>query len=109
MPEQQPTTQTMKAAEVRANWSQVVDRVFRGQARVVVERSGIPVAAVVSAHDLERLRRLDDERARDIAVLDRFAQAFKDVPAEELEREVSQAIAAVRSERRKEQQTANRV
>jgi len=100
MLEQQPTTQTMKAAEVRANWSQVVDRVFRGQARVVVERSGIPVAAVVSAQDLERLNQMDAQRAARFRALDAMRDAFADVPPEELEHEVARALSEVRQRRR---------
>ena len=37
------------------------NRVCRHETRVIVEKSGIPVAAIVSAEDLERLRWLDEE------------------------------------------------
>ena len=40
-------TQVMKASEARAQWSQLLNKVFRSQTRVVVEKSGIPVAAVI--------------------------------------------------------------
>src|SRR5216684_1545697 len=62
MREPEPTTQTMKASQARQEWSQILNRVFRKQTRVLVEKSGIPVAAIVSADDLERLDRLDAER-----------------------------------------------
>ena len=45
MPEREPMTQTLKASEARAQWSQLLNKVFRRQARVIVEKSGIPVAA----------------------------------------------------------------
>jgi hypothetical protein len=35
--------------------------VFRGQARVLVEKSSIPIAAIISAADFERLIRLEAE------------------------------------------------
>ena len=38
----------------------------------------------------------------DIAVLDEIAEAFADVPLEELEREVDKAVAEVRAEMRRE-------
>ncbi len=68
-----------------------------------MEKSGIPVAGIVSADDLRRLDRLDRERAERFKVLEEFGEAFKDVPAEELEREVARALAEVRAERRAQQ------
>src|SRR5262245_55103002 len=58
-----PMTETMKASDARQQFSDVLNRVYRHEARVVVERSGIPVAAIVSAEDLARLRQYDEERA----------------------------------------------
>jgi prevent-host-death family protein len=95
-----PTTQTMNATDVRQHWSQTLNQVARRQTRVLVEKAGIPVAAIVSADDLERLRRYDAERAADFAVIDRLRAAFQDVPDEELEREVTKAVAEARAERR---------
>ena len=40
------------------------------------------------------------ERNRDFEVLDRMADAFKDVPFEEIEREAAKALAEVRAGRR---------
>jgi hypothetical protein len=57
-----------------------------------VEKSGIPVAAIVSADDLERLTRLETERAEHFTALDRIREAFSDVPDEELAAEVASAV-----------------
>jgi prevent-host-death family protein len=99
MPEQ-PTTQTMKISEVKQQLNRLVNQVYRCETRVMVEKSGIPVAGIVSAEDLRRLDRLDRERAERFKVLEEFGEAFKDVPAEELEQEVARALAEVRVERR---------
>jgi prevent-host-death family protein len=99
MPEQ-PTTQTMKISEVKQQLNRLVNQVYRCETRVMVEKSGIPVAGIVSAEDLRRLDRLDRERAERFKVLEEFGEAFKDVPAEELEQEVARALAEVRAERR---------
>lgn len=93
-------TQVMKASEVRAQWSQLLNKVFRNQTRVVVEKSGIPVAAVISAEDLGRFTRLEEQRAQRFKVLDRIGEAFKNVPEKEIEREVKKAISQVRAEKR---------
>ena len=103
MREQQPMTQTMKASEARLHFSQLLNRVYRKEARVLVEKSGIPVAAIVSADDLTRLNRLDEERERDRQALAAIGEHFTDVPVEELEREVGKALRAVRAENRKPQ------
>ena len=99
MPEQ-PTTQTMKISEVKQQLNRLVNQVYRRETRVMVEKSGIPVAGIVSAEDLRRLDQLDRERAERFKVLEEFGEAFKDVPVEELEREVARALAEVRAERR---------
>ena len=102
----EPMTQTIKASEAREQWSSLLNQVYRGETRIVVERSGIPVAAIVSTADLERLRRFDEARKRDTAILDELQAAFKDAPAEEIEREIAKALAEVRSELRAGEQPA---
>ena len=97
---EQPTTQTMKISEVKQQFNRLVNQVYRRETRVMVEKSGIPVAGIVSAEDLRRLDRLDRERAERFKVLEEFGEAFKDVPVDELEREVARALAEVRAERR---------
>lgn len=92
-------TQTMKASEVRKEWSQLLNSVFKDQTRVVVEKSGIPVAAVISAEDLERLTKLEKQRAERFKVLDEIGEAFKDVPQEKLFSEVTNAISQVREDK----------
>ncbi len=105
MREQEPMTQTMKATEARAQWSKLLNDVFRHNARVIVEKSGIPVAAIISAQDLERFNRLEAERAKDFTILDEIGQAFKDESPEEIERQVAKALTEVREENR--QRAAN--
>ena len=109
MGERQPMTQTIKASEARQHWSELLNKVFRKETRVIVEKSGIPVAAIVSAEDLKRLTRFDQERQERFKALDEIGEAFKDVPPEKLEQEVTRAINAVREETRKrEQQTSQK-
>jgi hypothetical protein len=73
---------------------------------VLVEKSGIPVAAIISAEDFKRLALLEAERNNDFAILDEMREAFKDVPGEEIEREVARAINQVRKENRARQSPA---
>lgn len=100
-------TQIMKASDVRAQWSQLLNKVFRNQTRVVVEKSGIPVAAVISAEDLQRFAQMEEQRARRFKVLDRIGEVFKDVPEKEIEKEVKKAISQVRAEKRQTPKTSD--
>jgi prevent-host-death family protein len=99
MREQEPLTQTIKASQARQAWSHLLEQVFRRETRVVVEQDGIPVAAIVSTQDLERLQQLEQQRQRDLATLRASQARFQDEPADEVERQLAQALAEVRAER----------
>lgn len=92
-------TQTLKASDVRSNWSQLLNQVFRGKTEVIVEKSGIPVAAIVSAQDYQKLQQIKQARERDFVVIDRMRAAFRDQTDEEIEKNVSKAVREVRKER----------
>ncbi len=107
MRERSPMTQTIKASDVRQQWSEILNKVFRKETQVIVEKSGIPVAAIISTDDLERLTRYDKERRERFKALEETWDAFKDVPPEEIEAEVAKALEQVRAEnRRNEEQRA---
>lgn len=101
-----PKTETMKISDVKRGLGALVDRVSRRETRVLVEYDGAPVAALVSARDLERLERLDRERAEHVEALYEFAAGFADQTPEEIERETAKAIAEVRAERWGEREQA---
>src|SRR5437763_7916366 len=76
MAEREPLTQSINVTEARQKWSQPLNKVFRRQTRVIVEKSGIPVAAIISAQDLERFNRLEAQRAERFKVFGEVGQAF---------------------------------
>jgi len=98
----QASIETINASEARQQFSSLLNRVFRERNRVVIEKSGIPVAVLVSTEDFEQLQRLDEEKARRFALLEEFRRPFEGVPADEIEREVEKALAEVRAEMRAE-------
>ncbi|CAN5677608.1 hypothetical protein BH23CHL4_BH23CHL4_26900 [soil metagenome] len=106
MPYQEPQTETLKISVVRGQLNTLVNRVYRNETRVLVEKSGIPVAAMISIDDLNKLLRIERQRAEDFAIIDDMRVAFKDVPQEEIEREAEQAVAEVRAEIRAEREQA---
>lgn len=99
-------TQTVKATEARQQWSRLLNQVFRKERRLLVEKDGIPVAAIVSTDDLRDLQRLQEQREAGLAVLQRSWSAFTDVNPETVEQDAAAAVAAARQKRRAKQTTA---
>lgn len=98
---QVPSETTMKLTDAKQQLSRVVNRVARGETRVVIEKSGLPVAAIISAEEYRRFTARDEaERQKLQDALVRFSQAFDDIPEEELARELARAQARARAELR---------
>ncbi len=95
-----PTLETKTVSEARRTFSETLNRIYRGETRVMIEKNGIPVGVLVSPRDLadieEMQRRRDDLRA----ALKKTRAAFDDVPVEEIDREVEKAIEEVEVQRR---------
>ena len=102
---QERATKTVKISALKNSLSRVVNAVSHDEARVLIEKNGVPVAAIVSVSDLRRLVDIDRaNREREVedpfAVIDRAREAFKDVPPEEIEQETDRIIARIRAENR---------
>ena len=98
--ETRPIETHMKLTDTKQRLSEVVNRVAQGESRVVIEKSGLPVAAIISADEYERFVRYDNGWRARTAAIARFSDAFADVPLDELEAEVDRAVADVRAQRR---------
>lgn len=84
------------AREARNNFADLLGRVGYGGEVVVVERSGKPLVAMVPVDVYERWVAEREER---FGVIDRVRSQTPDVPEAEVERDVDEAIDAVRSSR----------
>lgn len=80
--------------EARNNLSDLLGNVHYGNQIVIIERSGKPMVAVIPVAMYEQLVA---EREARFQVLDRIRSRLPDLPAEEVERDVTEAITAVRS------------
>ncbi len=94
-----PTMESINTTEARQHFAEIVNQVYRRERRYVIEKSGIPVAAVVSVDDARRLDRLDERRRQALAALDAVRESFRDVPQEEFDRQSALALREVRAER----------
>lgn len=96
----QRTTETMSASETRKRFAETLNRVRETDTRIVVEKSGIPVAAVVP---LDVLRDAEERERRRQEAIDSLRQAqtgFADVSEEEAEREIAKALDEIKQEQR---------
>ena len=98
----EPVTETMKISDVRSNINSLVNEVYRHEKRVIIEKSGIPVAAVVSLEDIRKLDQLQKNREEMFKVIDEMRAAFAGVPPEEIEQMADRTVAEARAELRAE-------
>jgi antitoxin (DNA-binding transcriptional repressor) of toxin-antitoxin stability system len=98
MRERDTMTQIFNVTEARKHWSELLNTVFRNRTRVIVEKSGIPVAAIVSPQDLEHLKQYEAEEARAWAVVDTIRTRNADRDPDQVLREVTEEVEAVRQE-----------
>lgn len=106
MAKQSMPIETLKFTDARQNLSQIVNRVARRETRVLIEKSGVPVVAIVPADDLRRLDQLEARREEQFEAMREISRAFADVPLDELEEHVARALAEARAELRAERETA---
>lgn len=86
-------TRTIDISEIDATLSSLANEITQAKTRVLIQESGTPVAALVSLDDVRRLEQLDREWEEGTKALERFSQAFADVPGEELEARIAEIIA----------------
>lgn len=89
----------MGAREARNRFADLIGQVHYGGQSVIIERSGKPMAAIMSVELFERLM---SQRERDFAIIDRIRADAPDVLPEEVEQDVTEAVAAVRAGKRTE-------
>lgn len=87
-----PSIETLNITTARSQLSELVNRVFSRQTRVIIEKSGIPVAAIVSAEDAARLEEYERQRQEDFGFFETIQEKFAAVPVDEHEREVANAV-----------------
>lgn len=91
-------TESLKFAEARSKLSSILDRVFQQEVRIRLYKGNTPVAAIISAKDLDRLEAYELRRAQAFERMERISEAFRDVDPEELQMRIDEAVAQVRAE-----------
>lgn len=84
------------AVEARVHLGEIMKRSFKKGERFIVEKAGIPMIAILSAVEYARFIQ---EREEQFKVFDKIRSKVPDIPAEEVEKDVSKAIQAIREKR----------
>lgn len=87
---------TIPAVTARVHLGDIMKRAFRNREHFIVEKSGLPMVAILNANEYFELVQ---EREARFAVLDRIKIRIPEVAPEEIERNVQAAVQAVRGRR----------
>ena len=88
---------TVPALEARTQFGRILKDVQGGRVRVLVEKSGVPMAGIISAQEF---RQLITEREARFEVVDRVRRRLPSIPEREVQRDVREALKQVRRRRR---------
>ena len=91
-------TKTINALKARKNLGQMLEEVYYKGDQYVIERAGRPMAAVVPVWQLEERQK---RRERLFAMIDEVQKRNRSVKPEVIEREVREAVRAVRAKARR--------
>lgn len=95
-----PAVETMPITAVKSRLNSLVNAIYRNKMRILVEKSGIPVAGIVPIEDMRRLARLDELDQEAGEILEAMRSPFDGVPAEEIDQQTKRIIAENREEDR---------
>ncbi len=95
-----PAIEAKIVSETRRTFSETLNRVSHGEIRVMIEKNGIPVGAIVSSADVERLRELDERAERAVKAFERIQAECADTPEYELAQALAEANETRRQRRR---------
>jgi prevent-host-death family protein len=86
----------ISAVEARVHFGEIMKSSFKKGERFLVEKTGIPMVAIVSA---DEYRRFIQEREEQLKVFDRIKSRLPDVTQKQVKVDVDKAIQAVRRKR----------
>ena len=90
-----PAPRRMSAREARANFGDLLGRVYYTKEPVIIEKKGRPFAVVISPEDYEAFAR---DREQAFAVIDRIRERNRSQGPTEVERDVTAVVETVRQE-----------
>ena len=92
------------AFEARRKFGQLIEEAFYNKDAFIVQRSGRPMAVIISFDEYQKWRALVKERL--FQMVDEVWQRTKDAPAADLEAEVEESLAELRQDQVNQPQPA---
>lgn len=93
--------ETMNVSESRKQYSELLNRVHRDEQQIIIEKNGIPVAAIVPMNVVRDAEATNRRRQELRTAFKATQREFQDIPPDEIEREIEKAIAEVEEDRRR--------
>ena len=90
------TIKTIPAVEARVNFGAIMQKSFKQGDRFIVEKSGIPMVVILNAEDYARII---EEREERFKILDQIKSKIPRVSSEDIDADVTYAIAQVRKKK----------
>ena len=87
---------TIPAVQARVHLGDIMNRAFKKGESFIVEKSGIPIIAIVSAAEYTQLTQEREERFR---VIDQIKRGLPNAAALEIETDINQVVKATRKRR----------
>jgi hypothetical protein len=87
------STKTIPAVEARVHLGEIMKRSFKNGEDFIVEKSGIPMIAILNADEYKKYIQEREERFK---IIERIKKKLPDVPAKEVEKDITKAIKTVR-------------
>lgn len=87
---------TIPALEARTHLGELMKKAYRGEERFIVEKSGIPMVAIIGVDEFTSLIRAREKR---FEVYDRIQAKTKGFSEKEVEKDVEEAVKAVRGKK----------
>jgi prevent-host-death family protein len=94
---------TIGAFEARRSLGKLIEEAFYKKDSFIIERSGRPMAVLVSIDDYQRWQRLAKDQV--FAMIEAVQKRNAKVPSAELDRDIRDALKSLRLEARTEQKT----
>lgn len=90
------TEKTIPALEARNHFGEIMKLSMIQGDNFIVEKSGIPMVAIINVQNYEKYKQLMEEREKDFQILDKIRSQMPEMTEEKIQRLVNESIKAVR-------------
>ncbi len=94
------TINTIPALKARTHFGEIMKRSFKNGEHFVVEKSGIPMIAIINAKEYEEYTRIMGSREEHFKIIDTIRKKAPNIPSHEIENDINEAITNVRKSKR---------